>query len=143
MKLSRVDLKSLSIDELWALHEAVDAMLSERILAEKGELEARLAKLNRGLVEKAPATPVALKTSTRRASRRKYPPVIPKYQNPSDPKETWAGRGKQPRWLVSELKAGKKIDDFLISHAKRQEASKRRSARPAVSVRPAPVVSRA
>ena len=128
MKLSRVELKSLSIDELWALHEEVGALLSERISAEKRELEARLAKLNRGLVEKAPIARAALKTSRGRAGRRKYPPVLPKYQNPGDPTETWAGRGKQPRWLVSELKAGKKIDDFLINHAKRQTAGKRRSA---------------
>ena len=125
MKFSRVELKSLSVDELWALHEEVSAMLSERILAEKRELEARLAKLNRGLVEKATVTPAASKTNGR-AGRRKYPPVVPKYQNPGDPTETWAARGKQPRWLVSELKAGKKIDDFLINHSKRQAGSKRR-----------------
>lgn len=128
MKLSRLELKSLSIDELWALHEEVGVLLSERISAEKRELEKRLAKLNRGLVDKAPTTRAALKTSSRRAGRRKYPPVLPKYQNPGDPSETWAGRGKQPRWLVSELKAGKKIDDFLINHARRQAAGKRRSA---------------
>ena len=60
--------------------------------------------------------------------RRKYPPVLPKYQNPSDPSETWAGRGKQPRWLTSQLKAGKKIDDFLIDRTKREAAARRRSA---------------
>ena len=69
-----------------------------------------------------------LKTSTRRTGRRKYPPVLPKYQNPGNPAETWAGRGKQPRWLVSELKAGKNIDDFLIAQGKRQAMAKRRSA---------------
>jgi DNA-binding protein H-NS len=128
MKLSRLELKSLSIDELWALHEEVGALLSDRISAEKRELEARLAKLNRGLVEKWPIAREPLKTRSRRTGRRKYPPVLPKYQNPGDPSETWAGRGKQPRWLVSELKAGKKIDDFLINPAKRQAVGKRRSA---------------
>ena len=128
MKISRVELKSLSIDELWALHEEVGGLLSERISAEKRELEKRLAKLNRGLVEKAPVARAALKAGGRRTGRRKYPPVLPKYQNPGDPSETWAGRGKQPRWLVSELKAGKKIDDFLINHAKRLAVGKRRTA---------------
>jgi len=128
MKPGRIELKLLSIDELWALHEEVGALLSDRILAEKRELEARLAKLNRGLVEKAPIARAVLKVSSRRTGRRKYPPVLPKYQNPGDPSETWAGRGKQPRWLVSELKAGKKIDDFLINHAKRLAVGKRRSA---------------
>jgi DNA-binding protein H-NS len=126
MKLSKVDLKSLSIDELWTLHENVGTLLSEKITAEKRGLEERLVRLNGGGLKKATAMRAALKVGERRAVRRKYPPVLPKYKNPSDPSETWAGRGKQPRWLVSQLKAGKKINDFLIGRAK--PAAKRRSA---------------
>lgn len=40
--------------------------------------------------------------------------VKPKYRNPANRLETWAGRGLQPRWLVASLKLGKKLDDFLI-----------------------------
>lgn len=128
MKFKKLDLKSLSIDDLWALHEQVGAVLSEKITAEKRGLEERLAKLKSGLLEKAAIKRAAMKIAARPAGRRKYPPVLPKYQNPNDPSETWAGRGKQPRWLVSELKAGKKMDDFLIHRAKRQATAKRRSA---------------
>ncbi len=128
MKLSKLDLKSLSIDDLWTLHEQVGAMLSEKITAEKRGLEERLACLNGRVMEKPAMKRAVLKTRERRAVRRKYPPVLPKYQNPTDPSETWAGRGKQPRWLVSQLKAGRKIDDFLIHRAKREAAARRRSA---------------
>lgn len=128
MKLSKLDLKSMSIDDLWALHEKVGAVLSEKIKAEKRGLEERLARLNRGVIEKPATARAALKIRGRHAMRRKYPPVLPKYQNPSDPSETWAGRGKQPRWLVSQLKAGKKIDDFLIDRARRQATARRQSA---------------
>ncbi|MCK1655290.1 H-NS histone family protein [Bradyrhizobium sp. 149] len=38
---------------------------------------------------------------------RAYPRVLPKYQNPDRPSETWAGRGKQPRWVTAQLKSGK------------------------------------
>lgn len=127
MKLSKFDLQTLPIDELWAHHEEVGAVLSEKIMAEKRGLEERLARLNGELVEKATITRAALKVGNRGAVRRKYPPVLPKYHNPSNPSETWAGRGKQPRWLVSQLKAGKKISDFLINRAKRQAAPKRRT----------------
>jgi DNA-binding protein H-NS len=124
----KFNLKSLSIDELWALHEEVGAMLSERITAEKRELEQRLAKLNTGLIsDKANIKRAALRGNERR-SRRKYPPVLPKYRNPSDPSETWAGRGKQPRWLVTQLKAGKKMNDFLINRGKQRPTAKRRPA---------------
>ena len=128
MKSSKLDLKSMSIDDLWTLHEKVGAVLSEKIKAEKRGLEDRLARLKSGAIEKPATARAALKVRGRRTMRRKYPPVLPKYQNPSDPSETWAGRGKQPRWLASQLKAGKKIDDFLIDRTKREAAARRRSA---------------
>lgn len=40
--------------------------------------------------------------------------VAPKYRNPANPKETWAGRGKQPRWMAVLTAKGKKVEDFLI-----------------------------
>jgi DNA-binding protein H-NS len=122
---SKLNLSSLSIDDLWTLHEEVGALLSERIDAEKRELEERLAKLNRRLTSDTRVNLPNLQVTERRKARRKYPPVLPKFQNPSNPSETWAGRGKQPRWLVSQLKAGKKINDFLIDRAKRKRASNR------------------
>jgi DNA-binding protein H-NS len=128
VKPSKFDLKLLSTDELWTLHEQVGSLLSEKITAEKRALEDRLKRLNGGSAEKAIVARAALKTSERRSVRRKYPPVLPKYQNPNDPSETWAGRGKQPRWLVSQLKTGKNINDFLINRAKRKATAKRRAA---------------
>ncbi len=38
----------------------------------------------------------------------------PKYRNPADRTQTWAGRGNQPRWLKAELKKGKKLAAFLV-----------------------------
>ena len=129
MKQGKFNLPSLSTDELWALHEEIGALLSKRITAEKRELEARLARLNRSSISDGTITKYAARQNgERRLVRRKYPPVFPKFQNPSDPSETWAGRGKQPRWLVAQLKAGRKMNDFLINRAKRQAASKRRQA---------------
>jgi DNA-binding protein H-NS len=128
VKLGNLELNSLSIDELWTLHEEVGAMLSERILAEKRGLEERLARLDRALANKAKFARADSKAGERRTVRRKYPPVLPKYRNPNDPSETWAGRGKQPRWLVSQIKAGKKMSDFLIGRAGRQSTNKLRSA---------------
>jgi DNA-binding protein H-NS len=40
--------------------------------------------------------------------------VEPKYRNPAKPDETWAGRGKPPRWLAAYLDQGRRIDEFLI-----------------------------
>jgi DNA-binding protein H-NS len=123
MKFGKFNLASLSMDELWALHEQVGNILAEKITNEKRQLEQRLAKLNSGMIAKAHRQD--LPVAERRAARRKYPPVLPKFQNPSDPSETWAGRGKQPRWMVLQLKAGKKMNDFLIDRGKRKRAGTR------------------
>jgi DNA-binding protein H-NS len=40
--------------------------------------------------------------------------VKPKYRNPTDPAQTWTGRGKRPRWYQAALAAGKKEKDLLI-----------------------------
>ena len=102
--MKRSTLEILSTEELWALHDRVTA----KINAEKKVLEDRLAKLNgRVRVAQIGETP----------KRRSYPTVFPKFRNPEQPSETWAGRGKKPRWLTAQLKAGKQIDDFRIDLA--------------------------
>ena len=110
--MNRNDFKSMSTDELWALHEEIAARLAAALTAEKNVLENRLRRLQRG-IETQRATDDA-KSST---ERRPYPAVVPKYRNPDQPSETWAGRGKKPRWLAAQLKSGKRIDDFRIRHA--------------------------
>src|SRR5215468_9064064 len=50
--------------------------------------------------------------------------VAPKYRNPENPGETWAGRGLKPRWLAAALKSGKKLDDFVIGGVGKDSASK-------------------
>ena len=97
------DLSMLSSEELWALHEKIGAILSTKLDAEKHDLERRLALLN-GRAE-----------PNGDRERRPYPKVLPKYQNPDQPFETWSGRGKQPRWVGAQLMTGKKIEDLLLS----------------------------
>jgi DNA-binding protein H-NS len=113
--MEKLDLDGMSLDELWTLHERIGSLLSARILAEKHELEKRLAHLNRGADAREAALVELVSNDDRPRQRRKYPRVYPKYQNPLAPEETWSGRGRQPRWLVSALKAGGKIEDFRIA----------------------------
>jgi DNA-binding protein H-NS len=41
--------------------------------------------------------------------------VAAKYRNPANAAETWAGRGKPPRWLAVHLDQGRKLEEFLIA----------------------------
>jgi DNA-binding protein H-NS len=107
----RLDLETMDFNELWLLHEMLTKVLSEKITAEKLELEKRLAQLN--LTERIGEAGGAQSEGDR--PRRKYPKVLPKYRNPSAPTETWSGRGKQPRWLVAALQSGHKLEELRIS----------------------------
>jgi DNA-binding protein H-NS len=112
----KLDFDSMSIDELWQLHERIGRVLSVRLANEKRELEKRLARLR---TERPSGD-----DSSR--PRRKYPQVLPKYRNSNEPYETWSGRGKLPRWLTAALKTGRKVEDFAISKAETNKNSGRR-----------------
>jgi DNA-binding protein H-NS len=102
--------KSMSADELWHLHEQVTSTLVRKIAQEKAKLEERLRRLEYHGAVGANESATGLNRT-----RRPYPKVFPKYQNPNNPSETWAGRGKQPRWVRAQLNAGKKLEHFLVA----------------------------
>ena len=95
-------LKEMSLEELLKLHEQIAAELTRKITLEKTKLEERLRQVS-----------LAIGGDVKR-ERRRYPKVFAKYHNPKNPNETWAGRGKQPRWLAAELRSGKQLSHFLI-----------------------------
>ena len=97
--------ESMSVGELWTLHEQLTSILARKIEEEKARLEERLRLLHIN------------HTISPDRPRRVYPKVLPKYQNPKNPAETWSGRGKQPRWVQSQLRAGKKLEHFLIARS--------------------------
>ena len=114
--MKRYPLGSMDIDELWSLHEQVTSTLTRKIAEEKAKLEERLRRLENANSAIGPNRP----------PRRAYPKVLPKYQNPKNTAETWSGRGKQPHWVQAQLRAGKKLEHFLIA---RSSVEKRRQAR--------------
>jgi DNA-binding protein H-NS len=89
--MTLANLDAVPIDELWAIHEQVSYLLTRKLQAEKGLIEARLAEL------------------------RRYTNLHPKYHNPNEPSQTWSGRGRRPRWVRRLLAEGKKKQDLRIS----------------------------
>src|SRR3979411_1546797 len=91
--MKKLHLETMSVDDLWSLHEEISRILSARITSEKQQLEKRLAVLNggKGAVESGED---ARSFGANGKTRRRYPKVFPKYRNPQMPAETWSGRGK-------------------------------------------------
>jgi DNA-binding protein H-NS len=49
--------------------------------------------------------------------------VSPKYRNPDNPGQTWAGRGRTPKWIEEKLESGFSLDDLLINRQASQEGA--------------------
>ena len=126
-----IDLSGLSARELGALIRT--AKKQQTIVAKRRpitKVRAQLSKLAKAegytieeLFGDAPAAPRARKATKAtkapaKTAGRKLGKVAPKYRNPANPKETWTGRGKQPRWMAElTAKGSKKPEDFLIKKA--------------------------
>jgi DNA-binding protein H-NS len=107
--MKHIDFQTMSLDELWTLHEKIGSLLVTKVEAEKRELEKRLGELTRRYGGES--------DGEGRPARRPYPKVFPKFQNPEQPSQTWAGRGKQPRWVLELLATGRTIEDLRIPTA--------------------------
>ena len=99
--IRKANFASMSVDELWEIHEEISKLLEAKMLAEKKMLERRLISLH-------PAKTDRLK------AHRPYPPVVPKFANPDDPSQVWSGRGKQPQWVTEKLASGLALEDLSI-----------------------------
>jgi DNA-binding protein H-NS len=109
VKGNQMNLKSMSISRLTDLRNRVEAALAGKVIDQRRTIESELAKLGRLQGAKT------LRKSGSGFGPRG--PVAPKYRNPQNPAETWAGRGLRPKWLTAAMKGGKSADDFLIRGA--------------------------
>ncbi|OEZ01031.1 DNA-binding protein [Stenotrophomonas sp. BIIR7] len=120
-----IDLSGLSAKELGALIK--NAKKQQTIVAKRPALTkvraqlSKLAKANGYTLEEVAGVAAPTRGRAAKATKaapakavRKLGKVAPKYRNPANPKETWTGRGKQPRWLAAHTTKGKKLEDFLI-----------------------------
>jgi DNA-binding protein H-NS len=100
--------KSMAFNELVKAKAKIEAELELRAAKERSSLIEAIGRLRRLSGTKSngtgPGRPHALKG-------KKLPPL---YRNPKNRDETWAGRGNRPRWLVSAIKGGKKLEAFAI-----------------------------
>ena len=102
--MKRRDLEKMRLDDLWDLYQEMIEVLDAKLESEKEKLQSQLDELGRRFGGSPKDLP----------QRRPYPKVEPKYRNPTNPLETWAGRGKTPRWVVELLATGASLDEFRI-----------------------------
>lgn len=114
-------IESLSARELTTLIN--QAKKRKEVLVKRKSPASVRAKVNRLLKEEGYTVEELFGTgggaarparASKKTAGRKTAKVAPKYRNPANPKETWTGRGRQPRWLTAYTDQGRSRDDFLI-----------------------------
>jgi DNA-binding protein H-NS len=101
------NLASMSVDALFKLRDDVSKILSART----SELQDQLSRLTG-----SKSTGKRRGRPPGRGSKLRGKKVAPKYRGPRG--VTWSGRGLRPRWLVAELKKGRKLEHFAIKKAR-------------------------
>ncbi len=105
--MSNVDISNLSVAELERLKGSIDSAIANR---RDGEL-LNLRQAIDEMVEEAGFTldeVLQVRTTTKKRA------VKAKYSNPSNPTETWSGRGRKPIWVQEWIAAGNDLNDCLI-----------------------------
>ena len=106
--MRKPNINKLFYAELLELSDRIQEAIAQRKAEEQAAVREKIEEL---------ATEAGFELEEVVAKRRpahKRGKVAAKYRNPNDPSQTWAGRGRQPKWLVAELKSGKSIEDFVI-----------------------------
>ena len=112
--MAQPDLKSLNLRDLKSLQKKVDRAIATH------EKRARKDALN-AVKDKAKELGFSLKelvgggdALSSKASTTSRAPAEPKYRNPSDPTQTWSGRGRKPNWIKDAIDDGADIESMRI-----------------------------
>ncbi len=100
------DLETMTLDELKGLKRDLDKAIAnfdqKRKAEAKREIEAKAREYGFSLAELTEKT------------GKKGGTVAPKYCNPSNPDQTWTGRGRQPIWYREAIESGINPDELKI-----------------------------
>jgi DNA-binding protein H-NS len=103
-----LNVKSMTVDKLLMAKGKIETEIELRSARERSRLIEAIGELRGAATVKSDT---ALPARRHALNGKKLPP---RYRNPKNRKETWAGRGNRPRWLVAALRSGKKLEAFAI-----------------------------
>ncbi|MDH7547942.1 H-NS histone family protein [Stenotrophomonas geniculata] len=119
-----IDVSGLSAKELKALITLAEKQQTKVLTRPKAA--AMRAKINKYVkdhgytieelygADSTASSETSKKRTGRKPAKSAGSKVAPKYRNPTNPSETWSGRGRQPRWLAALVQKGREPSEFLI-----------------------------
>jgi len=121
LDIESLDFENMSDVQLREIMQRAQEMLRERItrrlddfrlLAREAGFEVTLTKIGERESQRGRRRS---HDGAENDDRRKDVPA--KYRNPDNTAETWAGRGRKPKWIEEKLAQGRTLDDLLISRS--------------------------
>jgi DNA-binding protein H-NS len=109
------DVSLLSDDDLSALLEVVAQEQAARRERQREEFFASMRERAQELGVEAEELAAELRRTGARSAPDRRAKVAPKYRNPANASETWAGRGVKPKWMQALLTQGRSMDEFRIA----------------------------
>ena len=107
-------LRKTSLKAIEAQIRALEAKAEELKRVEKPGIKELRALVAKYKLKPADIAILLKQGATKRKGLPKGSKLKPKYRNPANRAETWAGRGLKPKWVVAAVKSGKKLEDFAI-----------------------------
>ena len=111
--LNRKAVSEMTMEELAILQKEI----AGRMEALREEAVHHVAEEMEGVAGRAGMTLKELlarvNSGQHQGSKRKS--VAIKYRNPENPSDTWAGHGRKPKWLETELAKNRSLADFAVS----------------------------
>ena len=106
--MSVIDLDTLNLQQLKALKRDIEKRISAYLERKRREaLEAASA------AAREYGFSLSELVTTGKAGKGTAP-TAPKYANPENPSQTWAGRGRQPKWFSEAIASGSTAEDLAI-----------------------------
>ncbi|CAK0762370.1 DNA-binding protein H-NS [Gammaproteobacteria bacterium] len=119
-----LDFSQLSVTELANLRKRLEQDMKSRAVQEKKAIQKEHEEKRRAIVKQVHEL---IETNglnleevikrDKRGGRQKddsTPPRLPKYRNPVNAQETWAGKGRKPNWMIALLQQGKTMAELAI-----------------------------
>ena len=121
-----LDLSQLSVTELADLQKRLKQDMKSRVVQEKKAAQRENEEKRRAIVKQVHDLVGAngltldevmkqrLKGDRNADDEDSVQPRPPKYRNPFNGAQTWAGRGRKPNWLVELIQQGKTLPELAI-----------------------------
>ena len=115
-----IDISGLSKPEVIALakrvERAIAAFDAQNLARARKEAQRVAREYGVSVEDLMGAAPSPAKSKSKPKSKpKRRGKVAPKYRNPTDPSQTWTGRGRQPAWVAEALSSGACLADLSIS----------------------------